>query len=255
MNDLAITLPNTGDVASITDANELANIMKTAHALIDLSSDFEKTTQVLKVRNHAMRRLGQMYYNLPTKQAGGDHRHSDTMSRSQFQKELELSETDMLKIRSLADMEMMTFEERETLDRDPLWEGTRYYEKLMADRQRIKDALAAKKREENAKAMAEVEAVDERGEVQPLHPTARTPVPRPEPVFGDTAQQRAAVAEADKMLNDIFSPKITSQIKALSMLGNFDWVASLSSHQKAELWTDCDKAMDVLSNIQARCQS
>ena len=152
------TLPRTGDIATYTDANQVLDAWRKAEAMVKAFRDHETQDHIRKYRNHAMRRLGQMYLSIESKQKGGDNRGMDTVSRSEFASGLGLSKVDINKITSLANMDQLTFEMRESSDGDALWRDTVHGNNLQADRDRIKNQLQTKA--EYAESRKRVDAVD-----------------------------------------------------------------------------------------------
>lgn len=249
--NLLPTLPNTGQIVQMTDANTVCDIMRKSEALVSAFRDPEEQERFLKIRNHAMRRLGQIYLSIAN-QTGAHMKVSkncdpQSFTRKQFAEDLSLGHVDVMKITALANMDRVTFEEREMLDGDLLWRGKNaYYKKLLRDREKVAKLHALKRKEKKRHVPDITPTVEPDPDVSAsLHslPTA------------DEEARRQAVVAADNMLKDAFSTSIIRTIKALSLFANFDIISTVSAEDKAKLWEDCDKAIAVLEEIQKRCQS
>lgn len=261
MNDLVATLPKTGAIAEMTDANTLVNIMRTADSLVKLCFDPEKERQVIKVRNHALRRLGQMYNSIENNGgAGRGKTFSDTknvLTRTQFQKELKLGTSAVLKIKSLAALDDFDFEAREYNTDEGLYHGTEYWEKVLKDRARVKDAFAAKKREDEERERQSAhrdEQRDRRHQGLDPHPDVS---PEIRQRFQDTSD-RIDAAVLERAAQDRELPnkgrQLLLMVRALNNI-NPSVIDTMDEQDRKDLWVELDLAYDNIATLQARCQS
>ncbi len=130
---------STSEINAITDVNKLADIYRQAEALVRMIvDDWETQNQIIKRRNHALRRIGQIRAEIGNSPSG------KSMSMDEFDKSLGLSKRDVQKAVSLAAMSLVDFEARETTTGRILFDGTRYGLTLQRDADERAEGRAAR---------------------------------------------------------------------------------------------------------------
>ena len=222
----------TGDLAVCEVPEVVQDVWTKAEALMNVFTDKDTRSQVAKMRNHAMRRLGQMYFRESRK--------------TEFLNRLKLTEVSRAKITSLAGLDQMDFEARESQFGDTLWVGTNYGDKLARDRQRMskmhETIREAKKAEPRKDAVAEIrERI-----LEDLPPEEK-------------AEVKERWEEMESEVAQIYSQPehspILHWVKWINRFDDADHLKKMSTEQRDELFEELEALYDTIVRIQGGLQS